>query len=464
MCGIAAFSKPEGSAVNARLLAHHLLTQIESRGSHASGFAYVNADGSVGIYKNPTPGSQLGLQELPRDARTVILHTRYATQGAPEDNRNNHPVISTDRRIALVHNGVISNDRHLRAELGIDGRHGEVDSLVIPSLIAQQGTAGLSKLAGYAAIAWIDNQDAKNLRIAKLKNSPVSYTHLFDGTFVMASTESLLVKAMLGAGQSFGGVFELAESKMITVQNGFIMDHEPAPRMTYDYGSYQRHSNATSGGHGTTATTPVSRVTARPLPAAKPAAKGSEDDNRKVYIPEPDEAPVDVDAYLADLEEWRAKRSASDEATATKAMALMDGPKDTWTTEEFNEYIAELEARDAQDHMSCTLDGGESNYSEGFYILDGEGDISHHPSLEDLETKLKWFSEMRRTDLDIFPNVEDKVNWVNHIMDIGHIETDGELVSWVDDMASVDDFESPAVRNLQYIREGLGSLVVLRGA
>ena len=77
------------------------------------------SDGSTGFYKQPRPGSQLSLGELPRDARTVILHTRFATQGSTSDNRNNHPVISPEGNIALVHNGVISNDHLLRGDLGL---------------------------------------------------------------------------------------------------------------------------------------------------------------------------------------------------------------------------------------------------------------------------------------------------------------------------------------------------------
>lgn len=465
MCGIAAFSSPAGAKTNARLLAHHLLTAIESRGSHASGFAYSLEDGTVGMYKNPTPGSQLSLHELPRDAKTVVMHTRYATQGKPEDNRNNHPVVSTDNRIALVHNGVISNDWRLREELGLEAKHGEVDSLVIPSLLAQQGIDGLSKLSGYAAIAWLDANKPGLLQIAKLKQSPVAYTYLFDGTFVMASTPALLERAVEASGYKYGGVFELAEARMISVRGGFIHSHEKTPIMSYDYNSYRRHSNATSGGHGTTP--PSSTTTYPPRKSADvnfqaPPTKGSEDSN--VYAPGKDEEPVDVDGYLADLEEWRARRSAEDEKIAGKAMAMLTGPQTGWTEEEWEEYTAQLEERDNQDHMSCTIDGGESEYTEGFYILDGEGDISHYPSLDELEQKLAWFAKMSRTEYDIFPSADDKTNWVNHIMDLGHIEEDGELVSWVDDMAGVDDFESPAVRNLQYIREGLGNLVTLKGA
>lgn len=460
MCGIAAFSKPEGSTLNARHLAHHLLTQIESRGSHASGFSYINADGKVGIYKNPVPGSQLSLHDLPRDARTVILHTRYATQGPQSDNRNNHPVVSTDRRIALVHNGVISNDARLRGELGIERSHGEVDSLVIPSLIAQQGVKGLSELSGYAAIAWLDVEHPTDLYIARLKNSPVAYTHLYDGTFVMASTPALLELALLNAQEIYGGIFELPDSRMLTVVGGFILEYEKAPLMSYDYGSYRRFSGATAGGHASTNT--ATAKTGTTLAGVTPI-RGTED-KPKVVIPERDDETVDIDGYYADLEKWQADQAERDGKIAGKAMAMLESDSGRWDDAVWEDYMAQLEARDAEEaHMSCTVDGSESQYGEGFYILDAEGDISHYTDLELLERQLKWLAEMSRTDNDLF-DVEEKINWVNHIMDLGHVESDGELVSWVDDSSEVDEFESPAVRNLAYIREGAQRLTTLKGA
>ena len=466
MCGIAAFSKPEGSSANARLLAHHLLTQIENRGSHASGFAYINADGGVGIYKNPTPGSQLSLHELPRDARTVVIHTRYATQGPQSDNRNNHPVISTDRRIALVHNGVISNDHRLRPLLGIEARHGLVDSLVIPSMIAQQGTDGLSQMSGYAAIAWLDVQSSTKLFIARLKNSPVAYTHLFDGTFVMASTPNLLEGALKAASFEYGGVFEMSDSKMMTVEGGFILEHTGAPRMSFDSGSWNRHSAATAGGHTVTRTTPAGTTVYPPRNA------GSED-KAVVMSGMEDAESVDVDQYFADLEEWRsskARQDMSDAAIGGKAMAMLTGPSDSWTDEEWDSYTSQLEERDEREraereNMSCSLEQGTgvAEYGEGFYILDGEGDVSHYTDLDLMERQLEWLSKMSRQEFDLF-QVEDNLNWINHIMDLGHIESDGELVSWVDDSSNVDEFENRAVPNLQYIREGAQRLSMLKGA
>lgn len=475
MCGIAAISRGPGSTVNMRELAHSLLTQIENRGTHASGFAWYGPNGETGVYKQPKPGSQLSLAELPRNADTVILHTRYATQGSVNDNRNNHPVVSTDENIALVHNGVISNDWKLRDGLGITKElHGEVDSLVIPSLIAQRGEESLSELAGYAAIAWIDGNEDGELHIARLKSSPVAYTHLLDGTFVMASTQLLLKSALDSVSALYGGIFNLDEQRSIEVVDGFILNHYESPRMSYDSYSYGRYSGATAGGHKSTSTTTTttSKGSEDTTPVKAVSFTGStvdDDDDRS--------CDLTVSDYYEDLEKWRKDQEAADIANSSRAAVLFQAPSgteydlskpsDQWTDAEWDAMVERMEAE--EDRM--LIEQQQTNYAseylagEGFYIIDGEGNITHHPMLEDLEAYLRWLAKMTRHEFDIFPNVEDDLNWVNHVMDLGAVTEDGDLVSWVDDMAEMDEWESPAVRNLQHIREGIGgSLVRLKGA
>ncbi len=66
-----------------------------------------------------------------------IGHTRWATHGAPTEG-NAHPHIDAAKCVTVVHNGIIENERALRAELTAMGVKftSETDTEVIPHLIA----------------------------------------------------------------------------------------------------------------------------------------------------------------------------------------------------------------------------------------------------------------------------------------------------------------------------------------
>ena len=392
MCGIAGFSLSPSSTINARHLAHHLLASIELRGTDASGFAYADPMGS-GIFKDSVPGGQLSLGLLPRKAGTVVLHTRMATQGTPSDNSNNHPLPGPDGHVALVHNGVISNDMELRAVMEYD--LAQVDSAVIPVLVERSGMDEVGMLAGYGAVAWVDTREPGVLSLARIDSSPVAYTTLLDGSFVFASTADLLEYALVSAGvYDYGAIFEMNEQNVLKIESGFIRSLDKTPAMRYDSYGY-RWQSVTSG--------------------ASKVDWGGERVGSSFGEIEP-AAKFDFDS---DLNEWRSSRG----------MVFDDAAPD-------------------------------SSGDNAFYLIDEDMNVLTFSSLTEMDDSLGWLAGLSRTDYDPFQSANGKVNWVNHVTDIGHI-WDGEFVSWIEDIGAMDDVSA---RDHGTLREGTAMLATMKGA
>ena len=117
MCGIFGFvSDGEGEPDIDRLRKIAVVT--ESRGPHAFGFAWIDRRGRLRCYKQTGRISDhLGLLAMASDARMLIGHTRYATQGDPDDNINNHPHPVDGGW--LVHNGMIPRYRETIDDWGL---------------------------------------------------------------------------------------------------------------------------------------------------------------------------------------------------------------------------------------------------------------------------------------------------------------------------------------------------------
>ena len=141
MCGIVGYVGAQTPSDHPLDVVMGGLRRLEYRGYDSAGVALVAEGG--GRLVTAKKAGKLGnltaeLEEHPLpDATAAIGHTRWATHGAPND-RNAHPHVSEDGRLAVIHNGIIENFALLRAELEAAGITlvSETDTEVVAHLLA----------------------------------------------------------------------------------------------------------------------------------------------------------------------------------------------------------------------------------------------------------------------------------------------------------------------------------------
>jgi glutamine---fructose-6-phosphate transaminase (isomerizing) len=140
MCGIVGYVGPQ---VAEPILVEGL-HRLEYRGYDSSGLVTIT-NGKLNLRKKAGRVGDLvrHLREDPAPGRVGISHTRWATHG-PATDTNAHPHVSSDGRVAVVHNGVIENYGALKRQLLDDGVEfaSETDTEVIAQLIATHLPAG----------------------------------------------------------------------------------------------------------------------------------------------------------------------------------------------------------------------------------------------------------------------------------------------------------------------------------
>lgn len=254
MCGIAGFSlTTTNRRTNPQALATALLHAIEDRGPHATGAAWTEA-GSVWWDKSPLRATLFTpMLALAPDTRTAILHTRYATHGNPEDNRNNHPHAVPG--ITGVHNGVLTNHLDLM-DLVDYTPTSETDSEAIFAVLADPSfghpTEALELVEGSAAVAWLPSKGGDNLHLARLRGRPLAVGTLVDGGIVFASTSEALRRACSAAKASVGQVATLGEGSYARFRFGVpreVRPFNPPPEPRRVWVPRSKGATSKGGGH-----------------------------------------------------------------------------------------------------------------------------------------------------------------------------------------------------------------------
>lgn len=158
------------------------LKKLEYRGYDSAGMAGIR-NHHLYSWKEVGKVSELEKEVLsnPEDLEVAIAQTRWATHGGISK-ANAHPHLDTQKKMALVHNGIIENYAELRDELIRDGIQfrSETDTEVIVHLISKyyQGDLpqavqkALPYLKGAYAFVLI-HADHPNMMIAVAKECPL---------------------------------------------------------------------------------------------------------------------------------------------------------------------------------------------------------------------------------------------------------------------------------------------------
>lgn len=180
MCGIVAYiGKRDAYPVILKGL-----KRLEYRGYDSSGVALLN--GGINLYKKKGKVAQLEDEVIGKNlqGQVGIGHTRWATHGEPSD-RNAHPHLSGNGRLAMIHNGIIENYASIKEELKRDGCsfQSDTDTEVLLKFIENIQTnnncspeeslrIALKRVVGAYVIVLLDADNPDTL-IAARKGSPL---------------------------------------------------------------------------------------------------------------------------------------------------------------------------------------------------------------------------------------------------------------------------------------------------
>ena len=217
MCGIVGYTGPQ-SAFTPIVEG---LRRLEYRGYDSAGIALGTG---TSLFVEKRAGKLANLESaLPANLPTVhsgIGHTRWATHGGPTD-RNAHPHLDNEGKLAVIHNGIIENYSELKAELESRGHkfESETDTESVAHLLSdlrkEHGgdltaamRAAVKRLRGSFTLLAI-HADAPQTIVGVRRNSPL-VAGLGDGENFLASDVAAFIDYTKRA-------VELGQDEVVTI-------------------------------------------------------------------------------------------------------------------------------------------------------------------------------------------------------------------------------------------------------
>lgn len=191
-----------------------MFSLLESRGHDSSGYAFIN-EGQLVVSKAPIKSSLFVKSDEWKKVeppKIMILHTRAATQGDNKNNVNNHPLF-TKQGVAIVHNGIIYNDKDIFGKN--QRRDGECDSEAILAVLSSKGKGDkikkvFDRLDGSFAFASINKEEPEKLILVK-KDNPIDLYYDTENDILYFCSERRLMQEGLGLKTKSHRGFNLGE-------------------------------------------------------------------------------------------------------------------------------------------------------------------------------------------------------------------------------------------------------------
>ncbi len=245
MCGIVGYV---GDRIATPMLIEGL-KRLEYRGYDSAGVAIMNGKG---VETRRAAGKIARLESAiaadPLKGTMGIAHTRWATHGPPTE-ANAHPHVSQDRKIAVVHNGIIENATALKAGLEERGYvfQSDTDTEVLAHLI-EAAYAGSLEAAVIEALKQVDgtygiavmSSDERDKIVAARKGSPLLIGIGEGENYVASDASAILAYTRHVVYLDDGDIAVVTRDGYRVVDLDAVTHEKPVTRIEWDLAQIER--------------------------------------------------------------------------------------------------------------------------------------------------------------------------------------------------------------------------------